>query len=280
MDIQSSIIKAFATFLLLSYVKFLNATVDMLLPVKAKDVHGQVVGWYVYYDASYRYFHKDHLPYAIMGITCFLIFVLSPLVLLLIYPTTCFQRCLNTYRLRSHALQVFVDTFQGHYKDGTEPGTRDCRWFAAVYFLARIIILYIIFGYSKNVMCFALTGLSLILLGIAMNQILFQPYKSVKANKFHTTLPFITAFSCFLVIVFDEAEVNSRQMISLLYLVVGIFLFLPIFAHISYLVYYDMRRVCRKCKAEWLFHRPTNSEQQKLISKTKSVKICQVINIE
>ena len=146
MDIQSSIIKAFATFLLLSYVKFLNATVDMLLPVKAYDIQGKMVGLYVYLDASYRYFHKDHLPYAIMGIACFLIFVLSPLVLLLIYPTTCFQRCLNTCRLRSHALQVFVDTFQGHYKDGTEPGTRDCRWFAAVYFLARIIIFYIIFA--------------------------------------------------------------------------------------------------------------------------------------
>ena len=279
MDIQSSIIKAFSTFLLLSYVKFLNATIDMLLPIRAYDVHGQMVGLYVYYDASYRYFHKDHLPYAIMGIACFLIFVLSPLVLLLIYPTTCFQRCLNICRLRSHALQVFVDTFQGHYKDGTEPGTRDCRWFAAVYFLARIIIFYIIFGYFKNVMCFALTGLSLILLGIVM--ILIQPYKSVKANKFHTTLLFVMAFSCFLVTLFDEAELKSREMIRLLNPVMGIILFSPILALISYVAFYIMRRIYRKkCKAEWSFRCPTNSEQEKLISKTKSVKICQVINIE
>ena len=134
--------------------------------------------------------------------------------LLLIYPTTCFQRCLNTCRLRSHALQIFVDTFQGHYKDSTEPGTRDCRWFAAVYFLARITVLFIIFGYSKNVMCFALTGLSTILLGIVM--ILIQPYKSVKANKFHTTLPFIMAFMLFLVTLLDEAKVKSRRMIRLI----------------------------------------------------------------
>ena len=114
-------------------------------------------------------------------------------------------------------------------------------------------------------MCFALTGLSLILLGIVM--ILIQPYKSVKANKFHTTLPFVMAFLCSLVTFFDEARVNSRRMINLLYPVVGIFLLLPIFALIAYIVYYDMRRVYRKCKAEWLFHRPTNSEQQKLISR-------------
>ena len=34
MDIQSSIIKAFTTFLLLSYVKILNATLDVLLPIR------------------------------------------------------------------------------------------------------------------------------------------------------------------------------------------------------------------------------------------------------
>jgi hypothetical protein len=65
MDIQSSIIKAFATFLLLSYVKLLNSTIDILLPVRTFDKYHEVVGWYVYYDASYEYFSKDHLPHAI-----------------------------------------------------------------------------------------------------------------------------------------------------------------------------------------------------------------------
>ena len=68
MDIQSSIVKAFATFLLLSYVKLLNSTLDILLPVNVYNVHEEVVGWYVYYDASYKYFSKEHLPYAIMGL--------------------------------------------------------------------------------------------------------------------------------------------------------------------------------------------------------------------
>ena len=38
-------------------------------------------------------------------------------------------------------LHVFMDSFQGCYKDGTEPGTRDCRWFSAVPFIIRITIL-------------------------------------------------------------------------------------------------------------------------------------------
>ena len=79
-------------------------------------------------------------------------------------------------------LQTFVDAFQGHYKDGTEPGTRDCRWFAAVYFLGRIIIFYIIFGITQDVVCYALAGISLLL--IVLVTAMLQPYKSFQSNWF------------------------------------------------------------------------------------------------
>ena len=124
MDIQSSIVKAFATFFLLSYVKLLNSTVDILLPVKIYNIHQEAVGLYVYYDASYKYFSKEHLPYAITSIVFFLTFVFCPLVLLLLYPTTCFQKCLSSCRLRNHILHTFVDTFQGCLLY-TSPSPRD-----------------------------------------------------------------------------------------------------------------------------------------------------------
>ena len=245
MDIQSSIIKAFATFLLLSYVKFLNTTIDMLLPVKAKDVHGQVVGWYVYYDASYRYFHKDHLPYAIMGITCFLVFVLSQLVLLLIYPTTCFQRCLNTCRLRSHALQVFVDTFQGHYKDGTEPDqTRDCRWFAADYFILRIIIFYVLFGISEDSMCYALSGIALLFFGIIM--VILKPYSSRRVNTYHTTLLLYLAIICFSITIFRQALSEDRWIINFSLTSILLLALLPNLVITLYIAYYCIVHCCFK----------------------------------
>ena len=66
MDIQSSIIKAFATFLYFSYVKLLNAILDILLPVKLYHInsiiHGYTYDLYVYYDASYQYFSIYHMP--------------------------------------------------------------------------------------------------------------------------------------------------------------------------------------------------------------------------
>ena len=62
----------------------------------------------------------------------------SFLLLLLFYPMKWFQKCLNCLRLSHVALHTFVDSFAGCYKDGTEPGTRDCRYFAALYLLVLL----------------------------------------------------------------------------------------------------------------------------------------------
>ena len=152
MDIQISLIKAFVTFLLLSYVKLFDSTLNVLLPTVVYNVHEEVVGVHVYYDASYKYFSKEHISYVTVSIFLFLLFVISPLMLLLLYPTHCCQKCLSPCGQRnSLVLHTFVDAFQGYFKDGTEPGTRDCRWFSAVYFLGRITILYTMFIVSDYI---------------------------------------------------------------------------------------------------------------------------------
>ena len=53
------------------------------------------------------------------------------------YPFQCVQKCLSRYRLNRPALVAFMDAFQGCYKDGTN-GTRDLRFFSAVYLFARL----------------------------------------------------------------------------------------------------------------------------------------------
>ena len=253
MDIQSSIIKAFATFFLLSYVKLLNTTIDILLPVKLYSVSGEVVGVYVYYDVSYKYFSKEHLPYAVMGIVFSLVFVFSPILLLLLYPMSCFQKCLSSFGLRSHILHTFVDTFQGYYKDGTEPETRDCRWFAAIYFLGRIVVFYIILGISKDVMCFALTAVSLTFLGVLM--ILLQPYKSRKVNTYHTILPLIMAVACLSVTILDQAETKARWIIQKELPFIVIFCLSPTLVAIAFVTYYISYRCSKKCRGVWpMFH--------------------------
>ncbi len=48
---------------------------------------------------------------------------------------------LNLFPVRWYVLHTFVDSLQGFYKNGTEPGTRDCRWFASVFFIIRLFLL-------------------------------------------------------------------------------------------------------------------------------------------
>ena len=87
-----------ATFFLLSNVKFLSASFDLLVPVKVYQLssfNGLNYTWRLYYDATIPYFGETHLPYAILAIVTLLVFVLTPVVLLLLYPFQWFQKLLN-----------------------------------------------------------------------------------------------------------------------------------------------------------------------------------------
>ena len=136
----------------------------------------------LYYDASYKYFGPDHLPYGILALLSLTIFNLLPFLLLLIYPMKGFQRFLNYFKLSNIALHTFVDSFSGCYKDGTEPGTRDCRYFAALFLFLRILI-YIIYQATLTAYCYGWCGL--IFTGFTILLIVAQPYKSMY-NKYNT----------------------------------------------------------------------------------------------
>ena len=136
-DIRSSIINAFATFLLLSYVRLLSVSFDLLTPTHIFDAHGNKRGLFLYYDGSVEFLGSEHLPYAVLAVIVVLFLVIFPLLLFILYPMRCFQKCLTYFNLRCHALRVFMDAFQGCYKDGTD-GTRDCRYFAVIHPLFKL----------------------------------------------------------------------------------------------------------------------------------------------
>ena len=173
-DIRTSTIDAFATFLLLSNIKLLSVSFDLLTPTYVFNMNGSVVGTYLYYDGSIEYFGKKHLPYGILAVFVVLIFIIFPILLLLLYPMRCFQRCLGHCRMRWHALHIFIDAFQGCYKDGTN-GSRDCRYFAAMYLLARLILISL-FTVTNSVAYHAM-ALS-VLIGVPILLAIFQPYKT------------------------------------------------------------------------------------------------------
>ena len=108
-NIHTSVLDSLSTFFLLSYYKIINITFDVLTPTKAYQLSSNKSTFRLYYLPTVPYFGDQHLPYAILAIILVTLFVSIP---------------------NWHFLHAFVDIFQGCYKDGTEPGIFDCRWFS------------------------------------------------------------------------------------------------------------------------------------------------------
>jgi len=135
--------------------------------------------WEELVDGSVEYFSEQHVPYAILAITVLLVFAVLPILLLCLYPCRCFQRFLNSCHFRSQALHTFMDAFQGCYKDGTN-GTRDCRYFAALYLILRVAVHFLLIYSSityTNAVTTAVLAIMILLLSC------FQPYKSTLHNQ-------------------------------------------------------------------------------------------------
>ena len=174
--IQTSLVDAFASFLLLSYVKFLSVSFDFLVPVYLYDVHGESTEPYLFFDGTVKFFGKQHLPYAILAITVLIIFIILPLLLLCFYPCRCFQKVLNHYRLRCQALHIFMDAFHSGYKNGTE-GTRDYRHLSVAYLLMRILFFSIAAVGNSEVMAGFILGVLFIVFATLIT--IVRPYRAI-----------------------------------------------------------------------------------------------------
>ena len=83
-DIQTSILDVFSTFFLLSNMKFLSVSFDLLIFTRVYEFHpdsrNHTLG--LYYAADIEYFGSEHLPYAVLALVVLLIFVILPVTIL------------------------------------------------------------------------------------------------------------------------------------------------------------------------------------------------------
>ena len=168
-------IDAYATFYILSFTKILCVSVDLLIPVRVHSLNNGSVRWVLYYDATLDYFGREHLPYAILAIACTAVFTAPIIFLLLFYQLRCIQRLLTCLKIHSQLLHAVMDSFQGCYKNGMEPGTRDCRWFAAVHLIGRLVLL-LIYSVTQDEGVFS--NFIIATLSIIVIMTIVQPYKT------------------------------------------------------------------------------------------------------
>ena len=187
-NIKSSLIDVFATFLLLSYNRLLDINFSLLMYISPYNPKGETVGRYVYYDSSKKFFGRGHRLYGNFAALMLFFFNVVPFLLLLLYPMKWFQQCLNYSKINKITLQTFVDSFSGCYKDGTESGTRDCRYFAALFFLLRFANCVAVFSTFDG---YYLVIFPIILVCFSTLFIFAQPYRSRFSQHNVTTMVFL-----------------------------------------------------------------------------------------
>ena len=264
-DIRTSLVDAFATLLLLSYIKLLSVSIDLLVPNTVYDIHGKPLPkMYLYYNGSTEYFGREHLPFGITAFLVLLMFIVIPFLLLCLYPCHCFQRCLSKLGLRCAALHIFMDSFQGCYKNGTS-GTRDCRYFAGFYLFIRIVLMGT-YALTLPIFYYPLATVILAVFAIAID--VLQPYRSTVHNitdKF-LILSMMTLYSSIMAYFLNDVFVRSNSFFVLSILMICLSGLVPLFYIVVLIVYWlVVRKKLPQKLYRKLVHRNTTEEEQQLL---------------
>ena len=141
-DLHQSLIHTFSGVIVLSYSKLALVSYSLLFPIEIYNASGvRVHNWRWYHDAEVKLFSSEHVPYAFLALVVLLFFVVAPPLLLVLYPFKWFQILLHKLRLDHPGVNAFMDSFQGCYKNGTSSNSRDLRYFAALYFVLRLLFI-------------------------------------------------------------------------------------------------------------------------------------------
>lgn len=184
---KETILNTFATFLLCGYTKLLFVSVNLLVGIHSYNSHGEMItnSTVLLYDPTIKFFDSVHTPYIVVAVSVIIVFVLSPPLLLLFYPTRCFRKCLEYCGFQEWGvLHMIMDIFQGWYKDGTD-STFDYRPFSALYMLIRITVgctfIIILFTDYDGVRVDIMFGILHVFFGIFFSTT--KPYKKNWMNK-------------------------------------------------------------------------------------------------
>lgn len=182
--VKSSVIHGISAFLVMVYTQCAKVSfklLDFTVIYSKGHVYNHVVATY---QGNIKYFEPNHLPYAIPAIVSIIVVIVTPIVILTLYPSvfkvTSFFKleekiCISciVQRLPHAYLKPFTDSFQSCFKD-------NMRFFAGFYFVYRVVIL--IGWFAPTHLTQSYMFLELILITILVIHAIAQPYISRKHN--------------------------------------------------------------------------------------------------
>ena len=179
LNLRHPVTGGIATFIVISYTKFNFISLRLLTPSRLVNASGVVVSQVMYRDGDIEFGKPESTPYIILAVTFFILFGVIPPILLILPSILhmCAQLTNNRIIQRlqpSGKILAFLEVFHGCYKDGTN-NTIDCRWFAGLYFIFRIVALVI--ATSSNTWLLQYCIQTLFFLIGAFMFAAFRPYK-------------------------------------------------------------------------------------------------------
>ena len=212
-----SIIHAYATLLLLSF-STLNYNAFQLL--RTTNVYSRTTTQYVgvlFLRPSIHIHSLTYLLYFLVVLVFMLFLGVLPTLLLCIYSVKLFRRKLaNCFSQRVQiALTIFVDTFQGTFKDGLN-GTRDYRSLPAVFALS--VMLSAIVAAIVHTISLSLIPVSTVILVLA--SILTAWTRPCKTSSTNISLSFHMVWMAAIAIllehyILDNGEINTTPAVLL-----------------------------------------------------------------
>ena len=253
LDQKTSVIDAFATFLLLSYTKFTIISFNLLASGEIIALNGTTLSTILFYNGE-EYFTSKHAPYFAIAIFVLLFIVLPPPILLFVYPTKKFQRFLDRFNLRSHFLTTFTDAFQGCYKDSSNGG-RDCRFFAGLYFAVRIVVFITYCMFRNYFTIYSILQFSILTM-IALFAI-FRPYKKDIFNKLDILIFLFFAF-VITTIILGRSYIDHREPNIEIQSFFYVTLWVPALTLLCFKIFQFSVRLCKKRRGGYTFYRDSS----------------------
>ena len=189
-DPLSAMIQAFASLFFLSYAKLTYFIWGAFAWTSTTNGHENT--YYTYLDPNVPYLSTKHTLLMIFAATVGIFFILPPLLILLVYPTSLYRKISDrispVWRIR---IQTYADIFYSSVKDGTT-ATKDYRLLSTLFLFVFGLVPHLVsaIGLIVNNFISGLYILSLIFGFHAFLCTVLQPYK--KANGLITGLLIIS----------------------------------------------------------------------------------------
>jgi hypothetical protein len=135
---HNSVIRAFATFILMSISLVTFQTHSIVSSRSVYNVSGQVIRRVLYSDPTIETFSSSHFPYLLSAVFLMFVLVLCPALVLILYPTSLYVVLTRHISPRKQiAIKIFAETFQECFKDGLN-STRDYRAIPGLFILTCV----------------------------------------------------------------------------------------------------------------------------------------------